>query len=77
MDRGSRSRSVRDVIANPTPEEVAQLEALKDRLRGARRRGEPIPDPQAAAGAPRSPTLEEIEDVVRRVVREELDARGL
>ena len=72
-----RSRSVRDVIANPTPEEAAQLQALKDRLQGKGRPSASGPGRLAAGEASRAPTLEQIEDVVRRVVREELDARGL
>ena len=77
MEPRTRSRSVRDVIANPTPEETAQIEALKERLRGVRQRAEPAPAPEGQDGSSRSPTLDEIADVVRRVVREELDARGL
>ena len=77
MDRGTRSRSVRDVIANPTKEEAEQLRALKERLRGAGHRAVATQGPDLPDAAGRPPTLEEIEDMVRRVVREELDARGL
>jgi hypothetical protein len=77
MDRGTRSRTVRDVIANPTPEETAQIEALKQRLRGVGPRTEPLTETPIRDATARAPTLDEIEDVVRRVLREELDARGL
>ncbi len=76
MERGSRSRSVRDVIANPTKEEAEQLRALKERLRGVSHQAG-APGRHEADAADRPPTLQEIEDMVRRVVREELDARGL